>query len=71
MRTAMEVIKPYVEQHPENKFAVTDSMLGVWIESEQRFAPFAAATLTGQWVYMPTEILVNGKRIDRNWIAVN
>jgi hypothetical protein len=70
MQTAQEVIKPYIAQHPEHKFAFTDSELGVWIESESRFVPFASLTITGHWVYMPNDILVNGERITRNWIAI-
>ena len=70
MRTSREVIRPYITQHPNHKFAITESELGVWIETENRFIPFASLTILGHWVYMPQEILVNGKRIARDWIEV-
>ena len=70
MTPASEVIKRYQAQHPDKRFAITETVLGVWIESEQQYVPFASAALTGEWYYMPLDILIDGHKIDRNWIAV-
>lgn len=68
--TARAAIQPYLTQHPEYKYAITENALGVWIESERRYVPFAGLTLTGTWVYMP-EILINNQKIIRNWIELS
>jgi hypothetical protein len=68
--TAIEAIKPFIAQHPKNKFAITDNTLGVWIDSLQAFYPFAWKTLVGDWCYTSYDILVNGEVTKRNWIEV-
>jgi hypothetical protein len=68
--TAQEVIESYRAKHSEGRFAVTDNLLGMWNASEQRYVAFAGLTLDGKWCYMPFDILVNGKQVNRNWIAV-
>jgi hypothetical protein len=68
--TALDVLKPYQEQHPDKKFATTDNCLGVWIESDKRFVAFASLGLDSKWYYMPFDILADGKPIKRNWIPV-
>ena len=67
MKQASEVIKPFMEQHPDKKFAITPTTLGCWAESEQRYIPFATQTICGDWVFMPYEILANGQRIKYSW----
>lgn len=70
MKPASEIIKAYQVQHPDKRFAITPNVLGVWIDSENQYIPFASCTLTGEWVYMPLDILVDGHKIERNWIPV-
>lgn len=70
MKPAEEVIKPYLKQYPELRFAVTDCTLGFWSNDQERFVPFASLALTGEWFFLPWEILVNGERIKRNWKPV-
>ncbi len=51
--------------NPGTRFAQTDNMIGVW--TEDRYVPCASLTLMGKWVLVPSEILVGGKRVERNW----
>jgi hypothetical protein len=67
---ASEVIKGYQAKNPDKKFAITDSVLGVWIEAEKQYVPFASKVLTGEWYHMPMYVLIDGHKIGRNWIPV-
>ncbi len=69
-KSALEVIALFQAKYPDEIFAVTDSALGVWVGSEGRFVPFAALTITGEWIWMPFEVLADGKRIERKWRIV-
>ena len=71
MKPASEVIKPFVSQHPEMEFAITINTLGARLDPNKPFTAFAQLTLTGKWVFMPFEILVNSQSIQRNWIPIN
>ena len=55
------------KQHPDIKFAVTDSVLGFWSTEQEKFIPFARLTITGKWYFVDRDILVNGKPIERKW----
>lgn len=44
--------------------------VGLWCESLQRFYALACLAITGEWVRMPYEILVDGKPLPRQWIEV-
>ncbi len=65
--TAQEVIKPFQALYPMWRYASTDREIGVWIDSAGRFVPFAYLTITGDWVFMDYDILVNGQFAVRDW----
>jgi len=41
--------------------------IAAWDKNLQRFVMVAAYAITGQWVSMPYELLVNGQRIPNEW----
>ena len=72
---AIEVIRN-AYQNPANanlRLAHNDKQnaIGSWDSRLNRFVMVASATITGQWVEMPYEILVNGKHVVENWTEVS
>lgn len=70
-QAAREVALILAEQNPAHEFAYTEYEVGARkLGSGERYYPVFAATITGQWVRMETDILVNGKPIERAWVPL-
>jgi hypothetical protein len=70
--TVFEVISEAYRTQPQLRLATTpkQDVIGSWSPSEQRFVVVACLAITGHWVSMPYELLVNGERIAHEWQEV-
>lgn len=61
--------RAYQEQSELPTLAINENAdcIGAWDKNQERFVAVAAYAITGQWVSMPYELLVNGKRIAHVW----
>lgn len=61
--TGLELLAIARKGRPNVKYAILrdHSMIGAWAESLGRYVAVASATITGQWVSMEYELLVNGE----------
>lgn len=71
--TASELVKAIAPNNPGKRFAVSlnEDVIGVYSDEANRFVSCASLSLTGEWVKMPYEILVNGKLPITDWKEVN
>ena len=69
--TADRLLSAARKGKPTEKYAKTVSgdFVGIWLADLGRFYPVACLLVTGEWVQMDCDYLVNGQRIERNWIA--
>ena len=71
MRTASEVVREAYANPANDKLRLAvnsrETCVGSWDENLQRFVMVACATITGQWVELPFELLVNGKHVVEEW----
>jgi hypothetical protein len=69
VRTVHEVIAQAYAEQPNLRLATTpkEDVIGAWSEQYQRFVIVASLTITGDWVSMPYEILINGEAPVREW----
>lgn len=69
---AVEIILRAYQTQPRIRLAINDdaNAIGSWSDELQRFVMVAALTITGPWVEMPYELLINGKRLPNNWTEV-
>ncbi len=60
------------QYNPSRQFAIEEKggSLGVFDKLTERYFLIASRAITGEWVLTQQNILVNGKSIPRNWIAV-
>jgi len=74
MRTAREIIHNTYAGQPELKLAESKSgaCIGAWDVDQGRYVMVAGKALTGDWVTMPYELLLNGKPpvAAEDWIPV-
>jgi hypothetical protein len=72
VRSAEDVISQAYREQPNLRLAITPAgnVIGSWSESLGRFVIVASLTLTGEWVSMPYEILINGEAPCRDWAEV-
>ncbi len=68
--TAQELLAIAKEGRPEVKYVTNDKgdCIGAWSEKLGRYCVVAAKSITGEWVNMPYELLVNGKLLIEEWI---
>jgi hypothetical protein len=73
VKPATEVIARAYSEQPNIRLAVTPSgdVIGAWSNQLQRWVIVASLTLTGQWVSMEYEILINGVAPSRDWSEVS
>lgn len=67
---ALVIIRKAYQRQPElPTLAISQdgSAIGAWSKEQERFVMVAGHTITGQWVSMPYELLVNGQRIEHGW----
>ena len=71
-RTAQEVIAQAYSEQPHLKLAVNEkqTVIGSWDNNLQRFVAVASLAITGEWVSMPFEMLINGKPMVAEWFPV-
>jgi hypothetical protein len=72
MKTARELVDLLKTQRPELRYAISEhhTEIGVWADSTRTYYPVIRRTITGEWVWTPYDIFVNGQIIDRKWIDV-
>ncbi len=81
--TALEIIKHFQPTNPGRKFAIgrtpqgqygagTETTVGVWSDEANRYFPVFQAVIIpeGSWVESSTEFLVNGNRIEHDWLPI-
>lgn len=71
-RTAHDIITQAYETQPHIRLAVSKSgdTIGSWSEEKNRFVVVAGRYITGEWVSLPYELLVNGKPLVTEWAEV-
>jgi len=71
MKTAQEMLEIAQKGRPEVKYVTNDKgdCIGAWVDNLGRYVTVAGKLITGEWVSMPYELLVNGKPVPINWIA--
>lgn len=74
---AVALIRKIYGNQPELKLAIgTDPKynsivaIGSWDKDQNRYVSVIAYAITGTWVHMPYEILVNGELLKNNWEPV-
>lgn len=72
LEDTFELAKGYAESNPGKKFAVDRKglMVGYFNDELRRYVPFVSATITGQFVQIPYEILINGELPKYEWEAL-
>jgi len=64
MLNQAQVAKPHV------KYVLNDkrNIIGAWSSTLNRYVCVASLSLTGEWVSMPYELLVNGEPMQVIWV---
>jgi hypothetical protein len=72
VRPVREVIEQAYREQPHLKLATTaaENVIGAWSNELGRYVIVASLALTGEWVSMPYEILINGVAPVREWIPI-
>jgi hypothetical protein len=65
--TANEVLAALEKDNPNLKFKVSDTgnAVGVWSEKHGRYQTCVGKLLTGHWVQMKSELLIDGVPADK------
>jgi hypothetical protein len=71
-KTAHQVIERAYQDQPYLNLATTsqENVIGAWSNEHSRYIIVASLTLTGEWVSVPFELLINGAAPVREWIPV-
>ena len=68
--TAQEMLEMARDGRPNVKYVTNDKedFIGAWVEDLGRYVAVAGKLITGKWMNLPHELLVNGKPVPVNWI---
>jgi hypothetical protein len=61
-----------IPSNPGRRFAYSQktASIGVWNPTLNKFQVCVSYAITGEWVFVEFECLVNGKRIEHEWLDV-
>ena len=70
--TINELLATAFERNPGKRFALNaqKNALAVWSDRLGRWYQVAALAITGEWVSLPYQFLVNGKPIPQQWAEI-
>ena len=68
--TAKQLAEKAKADHPDVRYAWADAAVGAFNAACGRFVVVASRLLTGEWVDVPFEVLVNGQPVPRTWTEV-
>jgi len=67
-----EMAEKLAAENPGKRLAYCSltGSIGVWHDKTGKYYPSVARLITGEWVHMPYDILVNGQPVHREWIPL-
>ncbi len=70
MDKAQAVLDRARKEKPDVRYVLNSerTVIGAWSESLGRYVCVACLALTGEWVSMPYEVLVNGQPMVNKWM---
>ena len=70
IETPEKMLQIAKEGRPNVKYVLNDKKdaIGAWDVNQSRYVPVAGRLLTGEWVNLPVELLINNKPVERKWI---
>ena len=68
--TGQELLTIARKGRPTVRYAITATgdAIGAWVEEYNRFVRVAGKLVTGEWVSLPVEILIDGRPIPAQWV---
>lgn len=69
---ASRILREARQAKPHVRYVLNDkqTVIGAWSDALNRYVCVACVAITGEWVSMPYEILVNGEPMHNTWTDI-